>query len=116
MMRKISNKGSYSLGALVDIAEELIYYHRQKTLYECRQEVLRIKQELAEVQYSSNAALQRELTVELQRCRYKLPGLRAAANAVEPECKVLFEELLSDLEKRVAYLTEKRKPQRPCHG
>lgn len=104
---------SSSLEALVDAVEALYQYRQQKTLYECSQAIRKAKQDLTAVQYTAGAALQRELTVELQRCRWKLVRLRGIVDAAEPEYGVLFEDLLNCLEKRILTLANQRKPQRP---
>ena len=104
---------SSSLEALVDAVEAIYRYRQQKTFYECRQAILKAKQDLAAVQYAADAALQREHTVELHRCRLKLARLREFVDATEPEYGVLFDDLLNCLEKRISTLENLRKPQRP---
>lgn len=105
---------SCSLEALLDAVETLYRYRQQKTLYECSRAVRKAKQDLAAVQYAAGAALQRERTVELQRCRLKLDRLRGIFNATEPEYGVLFEDLFKCLEERISLLADQRKPKRPA--
>ena len=104
---------SSSLEALIDAAEALYQYRQQKTLYECSQAIHKAKQDLTAVQYAAGAALQRERTVELHRCRSKLVRLRKFVDATEPEYGALFDDLLNCLEKRISTLEKQRKPQRP---
>lgn len=104
---------SCALEALVDAVEALYQYRQQKTLYECRQAILEAQGKLAAVEYGAGAALQREHTVELQRCRWKLARLRETFNAAEPEYGVLFEDLFRCLEERISALADQRKPRRP---
>lgn len=104
---------SCTVEALVNAVEELWYYRQQKTRYECSLAIRKAKQELSEIQYSSNAMGQREYTVELQRCRRKLTDLREIINATDSEYKALFDDVLKGLEERITVLANKRKTQRP---
>ena len=99
--------------ALFDAIEDLCRYHQQKTLFECSLAIRKAKQELSKIQYQGDAILQREYTVELQRCRRKLVALRERFNAKRPEYGELFEDLFKCMEERIAFLANKRKPQRP---
>lgn len=104
---------SCALEALVDAVGALYQYRQQKTLYECSQAILKAKQELTAVEYGADAALQRERTVELHRCRWKLARLRESFNAAEPGYGVLFEDLFRCLEERISFLEGQRRRRRP---
>ena len=100
---------SHSLEALVDAIEELYHYRRQKTLHECSLAVRDAKRKLYAVQYVRSASLQREYTVELQRCRIKMVHLRKIIDAAEPEYGALFDDLLKDVEARMEVFRKRRK-------
>ena len=94
---------------LVNIVDEVYRYRHQKTVHECSLAIHQKNQELSLQSYTNSAKIQRNNTVDLHKCRFKLANLKKQIDINEPLYGELFDGLLKDLEKKISDVENKRR-------
>lgn len=95
-----------SLLVIIDSIEELYRYRQQKTLYECECMIKSKRAELRRIDYQCQVVKERELILELSKCKMKYNLLKE--QVIKDECYKLFEPLLNELEERIEELRQYR--------